>query len=173
MTFFLGPLSTRGILAFVRQRLGAVATAIAAFLFLVVGTSSPALAATCTQQTGYSPNVSSGSTQVAYAILSAGSTVTITSPSGYVNYTAQPVGSAYSYVFAASPAQVTVATAGTYDLLAYAVTSSNNLTWSGTVQVDCPLPAPVAGAVTATVAANSSANPITLDISGGSAASVA
>ncbi|RCW28296.1 putative Ig domain-containing protein, partial [Ciceribacter lividus] len=66
----------------------------------------------------------------------------------------------------------TPTTAGSYSF-AVKATDANNAATSASYTVAIGVQAPVAGAVTATVAANSSANPITLDISGGSAASVA
>ncbi len=61
---------------------------------------------------------------------------------------------------------------GTFNLTVTA-TDANNATGSQAYSISILDQAPVAGAVSATVAANSSANPITLNISGGGAVSVA
>ena len=66
----------------------------------------------------------------------------------------------------------TPSTSGTFNLTVTA-TDANNATGSQAYSITIGSQAPVAGTVSVTVAANSSANPITLNISGGAATSVA
>ena len=66
----------------------------------------------------------------------------------------------------------TPTTAGTYNVTVNA-TDADGVTGSAAYTITVTQPAPVASAVSATVAANSSANPITLNLSGGTATSVA
>ncbi len=66
----------------------------------------------------------------------------------------------------------TPTTAGTYNVTVHA-TDADGVAGSAAYTITVTEPAPIAGAVSATVAANSSASPITLNLSGGSATSVA
>ncbi|MCO7579070.1 MULTISPECIES: putative Ig domain-containing protein [Pseudomonas chlororaphis group] len=66
----------------------------------------------------------------------------------------------------------TPSASGTFNLTVTA-TDANSATGSQAYSITIGAQAPVAGAVSATVAANSSANPITLNLSGGAATSVA
>ena len=111
----------------------------------------------------------SGSQNTAY------STQTITASGGAAPYTfaitggALPTGLSLSNggTFSGTPT-----VAGTYNFTVTA-TDANSVSGSRAYSVTVIPGAPIAGAVSATVAANSSANPITLNLSGGAATSVA
>jgi len=66
----------------------------------------------------------------------------------------------------------TPTTAGTYNVTVNA-TDADGVTGTAAYTITVTEPAPVAGAVSATVAANSGAHPVTLNLSGGTATSVA
>ncbi|MCR4536819.1 putative Ig domain-containing protein [Pseudomonas sp. 18.1.10] len=135
------------------------------------GTSSPATVTL----TVSAPTIAVGPTTFASGTVSTAYSQTITGNGGTAPYTyvitsgSLPTGLSLS---ASGTLSGTPSAAGTFNFTV-TVTDANSATGSRAYSMTISTAPPIAGAVSANVAANSSANPITLNLSGGAATSVA
>lgn len=71
------------------------------------------------------------------ASLGVGDTLTFSSSTGYVRYAYLKGGGMYNYIFAPSPATVTITTAGTYSVVLIGVDAGNSVNYSASLTLTC------------------------------------